>query len=262
VTAVDIGGGLEPVTYGELKQSAYLLHTMIETRVQRGSVSNLDLGVMGNQPWSAVSLITLGEGRDQVFLPRLGARGLLKKQAAEMIIAQILQSGQSTVELGSTGHKRIIKVGKLEGEYEINYKYFIKSPQIDVARYSMAAAAGNLIPDKAKRRDILQREDPEDDERQLRWEEAERLSPVIKMHRVIKNLIEMAERGDKNARFEAQLLSAQMGVTLQQILAGQLEPPAEKEQEPQPLVNLFSQGGQSSAGKAAELQAMPRPGGE
>jgi len=48
VTSADIGGGAEPVNYGELKRSAYLLHSMIETRIQRGGVSNLDLGIMGN----------------------------------------------------------------------------------------------------------------------------------------------------------------------------------------------------------------------
>ncbi|GAH28677.1 unnamed protein product, partial [marine sediment metagenome] len=32
VTATDIGGGAEPVAYGDLKRSAWLLHSMIETR--------------------------------------------------------------------------------------------------------------------------------------------------------------------------------------------------------------------------------------
>lgn len=265
VTSADIHGGAEPVTYGELKRSAYLLHTMIETRIQRGSVSNLDLGVMGNQPWSAVSLIQLGEGRDQVFLPRLGARGLLNQRLAEMVIDQLANMGLASVEVGAKGHKRQFQVKKLQGEYDISFKYFVKSPQIDVARYSMAAAAGNLIPDRVKRRDILQREDPDEDERLLRWEEAERLSPVVKMHRTIRTLVEMAKRGDKYAEFEAELLSTQMGVSLKQILAGKLEQPqVAKEQEPEPLVSLFGQaGGKSSAKKAAELQATPRAeGGE
>jgi len=261
VTPADFHGGVEPVSYGELKRSAYLLHSMIETRIQRGSLSNLDLGIMGNQPWSAVALIEIGEGRDQIFLPRLGARGLLKQQLAEMIIDQVIKTDAKSVEIGTRGHKRTFDVRKLQGEYDIAFKYFIKSPKIDAARFSMAAGAGNLIPDKAKRRDILQREDPEEDERQLRWEEAERLSPAIKMRRDIKALLELAERGDKDAEAEAKLMADSLNVTVEQILSGKTEelPKPEEGKKPQPLVPLFSKGGGvSSAKRASELQAEPR----
>lgn len=264
VTAADLQGGAEPVNYGELKRSAYLLHSMIETRIQRGSLSSIDLGTLNFQ-LSAVALIEIGEGRDQVFLPRLGARGLLNQQLAEMIIEQILQTDATSVQIGSRGHKRSFDVSKLKGEYEIAFKYFIKSPKIDVARFSMASAAGALIPDKSKRRDILQREDPEEDERQLRWEEAERLSPAIKMNRVIMDLLELAKRGDKHAEFEAELLSAEMGMNIKQLLAGDTKqiPKVEEAAKPEPLVPLFGKAGaQSSARKAAELQAEPREGEE
>lgn len=261
VTPADIGGGAEPVNYGELKRSAYLLHTMIETRIQRGSLSSIDLGTLSFQ-LSAVALIEIGEGRDQVFLPRLGSRGLLNQQLSEMIIDQIQKTDATSVEIGSRGHKRLFDVRKLQGEYDIAFKYFIKSPKVDVARFSMATAAGHLIPDKAKRRDILQREDPEEDERQLRWEEAERLSPAIKMNRTIMSLLEMAKRGDKHAEFEAELMSAEMGMSVKQMLAGDVSqiPKPEEEEKPQPLVPMFGggKGGVTSAKKAAELQAEPR----
>jgi len=256
VTSADIGGGAEPVNYGEIKRSAYLLHSMIETRVQRGSLSSIDLGTLDFQ-LSAVALVEIGEGRDQVFLPRLGARGLLNQQLADMMIDQIIKTGATSVEIGTRGHKRTFDARKLQGEYEVSFKYFIKSPKVDVARFSMAAAAGNLIPEKAKRRDILQREDPEEDERQLRWEEAESLSPAIKMDRTIRGLLEMAERGDESAGFEAELMSAEMGVNLQQMLSGNVEqqPKPEEAKKPQPMVPMFGGG---SARKAAEMKASPR----
>jgi len=260
VTATDIGGGAEPVNYGELKRSAYLLHSMIETRIQRGSLSSIDLGTLSFQ-LSAVALIEIGEGRDQVFLPRLGARGLLNQQLAEMIIDQILKTGETSVEIGSRGHKRTFDTRKLQGEYEVAFKYFIKSPKIDVARFSMAAAAGNLVSDKFKTENILRLEDPEGDDRQKRWEEAERLSPAIKMRRDIKALLEMADRGDKDAEAEAKLLADALGVTIEQMLSGRAEqlPKPEEAEKPQPLVPLFGKGGTpTSAEKAAELKAKPR----
>ena len=261
VTPADIGGGAEPVFYGELKRSAYLLHSMISQRVRWGTMEVIGVGDLPG-PLSAVALIEIGEGKDQVFLPRLGARGLLNQQLAEMIIDQIIQTGATSVEIGARGHKRTFDARKLLGEYEIAFKYFIKSPKIDVARFSMAAAAGNLIPEKAKRRDLLQREDPEEDERQLRWEEAERLSPAIKMNRTIQALLEVAKRGDKQAGFEAELMSAEMGVNLQQMLAGETtqQPKPETEDKPQPMVPMF--GGGKGGGRPAQPQAEPREEGE
>lgn len=264
ITAADIGGGAEPVLYGELKRSAYLLHSMIESRIQRGSLSSTDLGTL-NFPLSAVALIELGEGRDQVFLPRLGSRGLLKQQLAEMVIAQTILVGKS-VEIGVTGHKRVFDIGKLEGDYEVNYKYFPKSPKIEAARYSMAAAAGNSIPEYAKRREILQREDPEEDERMLRWEQAELLSPAIKMNRTIKALLDMASRGDEDAEFEAELMAAEMGATLEQIIAGNtdLTPKPEASQKPQQMMPLMGSqaGGRGGGGGGRPLQTLSGEEGE
>ena len=254
VTSADVQGGAFPVDYGEIKRSAYLLHTMIETRIQRGSVSNVDLGIMGNQPWSAVALLQIGEGRDQVFLPRLGARGTLKQSMAEMIIQQCIMLKASKVVVGFPGHQRTFDLRKLVGEYEIQFKYFIKSPKIDAARFTMAASVGNLISDKAKRRDILQREDPEGDEREIRWEEAEYLSPAIKMQRTIVALSELAERGDKNAALEAEILSAEMEVNIGQMMGGDTtqQPTPERKVKPSQLMPAFGGGGGGGSGSGTE----------
>ena len=256
--ATDIGGGAEPVSFGALKQQAWLLHSMIETRIQRGSLSNFEYGTF-TQPMSAVALITVGEGRDQVFLPRLGARGLLNQQLAVMLIDQIIKTGERSVKIGTRGHKRSFDVAKLQGEYEITFNYFIKSPKIDMARYSMAASIGNLIPDKAKRREILQREDPEEDERQLRWEEAEMISPAIKLNRIYNSLLEMADKGDEDAEFEAELVSKEME-RLVGLAPGETEGKKATIPKKEGLLPMF--GGtaaqpKSSAQKAADLRRTP-----
>jgi len=146
VTPVDIGGGIFLVPIADIKNATRLLHAMIDQRIQAGSLSRLDLGTL-TFPLSAVALIEIGESRDQLFLPRLQAKALLNQQLAEMIINQVIAIGHS-VELGTPGHKRKFEVSKLQGAYEVTYRYFTKSPKLDVARYSMAAAAGNLISDE------------------------------------------------------------------------------------------------------------------
>jgi hypothetical protein len=241
VNVVPVGGGYDFMPLDEIKQSAILLHQMIETRVQRGGVSNFDMGTF-TQPMSAVALVEVGEGRDQVFLPRLGARGLLKQQLAEMFIQQIIQSGESSVMIG----RKEVQVSKLDGDYDITFKYFIKSPKVDIARYTMAEAAGNLVSNKMKRESILQLEDPAGEERQLRSEEAELLSPRIKMYRTIKALLEEGEHGDEDAQLEAEMLAMELGITLEQVMSGNFEPttptPA---QAPKPMIPLM--GGSSAA---------------
>jgi len=243
MTAADMGGGAKPIDYGDAQRSASMAYQMMDKALQEGSLSSIDLGTLQFQ-LSAVALIEIGEGRDQVFLPRLEAKAMLNEQLAEMFTRQVIEIGGS-VELGTPGHKRAFQVSKLGGEYETTYRYYVKSPKIDAGRYTLAAAAGHLIPDKAKRREILQREAPDEDEQQLRWEEAERLSPAIKIRRTIKDLIEM----DEDA--EAKLLLSELGVSLKQMLAGDISqmPQPEPEEKPKQVVPLLGGGGGAGRGQ-------------
>lgn len=260
VTPADMGGGAELVPYGELKRSAWLLHSMIETRIQRGSLSNLDLGIMGNQPWSAVSLIQIGEGRDQVFLPRLGTRGMGNQQLADMIIAQVIQSGERTVEIGTRGHKRSFDVSKLKGEFEILFKYFVKSPKIDAARMSLAGIAERYFDEETILKDILQAEDPDGIRTRRYYDMAAKVFPNVLRHRIVMNTIKIAEEGDKDAEKEVQIMIGEMRASIEQVKAGNIpQIPQQSEGKPEPLMDLFGQaGGKTSAKKASELEATPR----
>ncbi|KKN24861.1 hypothetical protein LCGC14_0890630 [marine sediment metagenome] len=253
ITTVDKGGGYANMPIQDVMRAFGQLMGVVESRIQRGSLSSIDLGIMPGQPPSAIALIQISEGRDQVFLPRLGVRGLLNQQLSHMIINQVKQIG-GTVELGARGHKKSFNVSQLEGEYDITFKYFIKDTKVDAARYSVAAAAGNLISEKTKRRDIMQLEDPEGEEQQLRIEEAELLFPVIKQTRVIRAL---AESDDDDQVFEAEMASLSMGISLDRLMAGEApELPPAPEQRPQPL-ELGIGGGTTSAQKASDLQRTP-----
>ncbi len=234
ITALDDTGDIAPIDYGDAKASAQLAYAMFDKAMQEGSLSSIDLGTLGFE-LSAIALIEIGEGRDQVFSPRLEAKARLNKELSEMIIEQCIQLGGS-VELGTMGHRRDFKTSQLNGEFDINYKYFPKSPKVDMARFSMSAAIGNVIPEKAKRIEILQREDPDEDERQLRYEAAEMLSPAIRINRTIMALVEMGED------FEAELLSAEMGVNLEQMLRGEITVGTEEPAKPQASIPGLAEG--------------------
>ncbi|GAH13216.1 unnamed protein product, partial [marine sediment metagenome] len=75
-----------------------------------------------------------------------------------------------TIELGTQKHKRSFETNQLKGEYDIKYRYFTKSPKTDIARYSIAAAAGDLLSNDTKRRDILQLQDPDGEKQKIDYE--------------------------------------------------------------------------------------------
>ena len=233
---------IQPISYGDAQRSATIAFNMMNADLDEGTISPSDLGQIERPPASGVRAILAGEHINNLLAPRLDAKSGINKQTAEMFTEQVLQIGGS-VELGTMGHKRTFETSKLDGEYETIYKYTFTSPSTDAGLYSLAAAAGNLIPDRAKRVDILKREDPDGDETQLRWEEAERLSPMVKIHRDIKALIDLGED------FEAALLAAEFGVSLDKLLAGELPVP-QKPDEPTQVLSLF--GGQNISPEVEE----------
>jgi len=236
-TSIEPDEDIAQIEYGDAQRSAQMAYGMMDKAMQEGSLSSFDLGTF-TQPMSAIALIEIGEGRDQVFLPRLKTKAWLNEALTEMFTQQVIAIG-GTIELGTRGHKRDFQTSKLDGEYETTYQYFVKSPKIDAGRYSLAAAAGNLISEKTKREHILQLEDPEGEERQLKYEEAELLSPAIKINRTIEALAEMGKS------FEAELMSAEMGVNLKQMLRGEVtqEVKPKEEKEPTQVAPMFGGGG-------------------
>ena len=234
---VDEGTRISKIDFGDAQRSANIAMVLFDDAIGEGSLSSADLGTIGSPPASGIRAIIAGENRDKVIHPRLEAKGLLNESLTEMLTQQVIQIGGS-VELGVPGHKRTFQTSKLDGEYTTTYTYTAKSPTTDAGLYSLAAAAGDLISNKTKRTDILQLDDPAGEERQLRLEEAERISPAIKINRIVQDLIEMDEE------FEAELLSAEMGVNLQQMLAGEV--PAQKpqkEDQPTQVLSLFGGAG-------------------
>ncbi|KKN71486.1 hypothetical protein LCGC14_0420650 [marine sediment metagenome] len=260
VAATEIGGGYSNMPIQDVMRAYGQLMAVVESRIQRGSLSSIDLGIMPGQPPSAIALIQISEGRDQVFLPRLGARGLLNQQLSYMLIEQVRQIGGS-VEMGARGHKQPWDTSKLDGEYDIVFKYFIKDPKVDAARSSVAASFGDLMSKRTKMRDVINYEDSEGEEEQLRIEEAEVLFPIIKQARTIRTLFD-SENEDDNV--DAELAEMSMGVTLDKLQSGELpELPPAREQPPQPLA-LGLGGGPTSAQRASNLQRTPvsEEGGE
>ncbi len=261
MTPTEVGQGIKTIDFGDALRAAELADRKLEKAIQEGSFTDIDIGNV-QQPFSAVALIEIGEGRDQLLLPRLATKEWLNIDTAEMITRQVIQIG-GTVELGATGHKKKFGTASLKGEYTVDYKYFIKSPKIDVARLSMAGQSKEWYPRKEIYTNVLQVEDPDGLERDWYAELAEIIDPNVLKLRIILRLLEKADEGDEDAEMEAFVMAQDMNLSIEQIKAG-IVPEQPQMPTSEPTIPLLPEGGRiggtipSSAKKAGELTQTPQ----
>lgn len=247
MTSTELGGGLVPVNYGDAQRSAQLAFTMMQTAFEAGGMTSTELGLLGKPPASGIALLIAGEGRERIFHPRLIAKSNLNKATAKMVIKQLqAKYGGGAIQLGEKGYEQKFNLDKLDGTYTIDFNYSIRSQEVDAGRASLAAAYGNLISNRTKRAEILQRDDPEGDEDLLRMEAAEMISPMVRKYRSIKSLKKLGHD------FEAEMMSAEFGVELDVLLGGQppeVKPPTPS--QPKQVLSLFGgASGRPSGGNA------------
>ena len=177
------------------------------------------------------------------------------REIAEMVIRQILALGVSQVQLGSKGHRTTFKTSALEGEYDIEYQYFIKNPTTDVARYQLAESARVFMPNEDVLREIVQVENPTDVINRKRIEDAERLSPSIGLYRAARALIAAGRT------VEAEIIADELGITLEQLNVGDVKPDMPTRPQPQPARNIAMPGPRAESNtRATEIMGQPRNG--
>ncbi len=240
ITSTDESGGLVPIEYGDAKNAANMVYGLLEKAIQDGSVTSIDLGNL-QFPLSAVALVEIGEGQDRVFLPRLQAKALLNQATAEMFTDQCIKMG-GNIQIGTKGHKRTFSTKKLEGEYETTYKYFTKSPKLDIARMSVAQAAERWYDEETILTDVLHVEDPQKIIERRYSKLAEVIDPNILRHRIIMNQLKLAEDGDENAAVEAKMLAMGLQVGPQPASTTRTGG-STKSTNTQPIVPLLGAGG-------------------
>ncbi|KKN21270.1 hypothetical protein LCGC14_0927010 [marine sediment metagenome] len=253
-TGVSTPNAISQVPYGDAKNSMILALQEINKQIEAATLSRITLGDLPGE-LSAVALLQIEQGQGQVFLPRLATRGLLKQQAAEMFIKQTLMLQETTVEVGSPGHRTSYKTSDLEGDYDIEYFYTSRNPDTEFARGRMAKEMEGILDPVTIKDEILRRDDPEGDQRKLVISEAVAESPALqKWDRLIK-LREAEEMGDEQAADMAQILELEWNITLEDLLAGRLQ----REAPRQPTAPLQLEGPRNSNEVAADIQRTASP---
>jgi hypothetical protein len=202
-SAVEIDGGFERIETGDMTQGISFLYGVLSSLIQAASRSITGYGELGGQNLSAVALVQLEGGSNEVILPRLGTLGLIRQDDAEMIARQVQATGLTQVELGSRGNAQIYSVSDLSGEYDITYSYAPSSPQLDIARYAIMDQADKYMPREMSLEKVMHAQNPAEIIRLKRIEEAEEWSEAVKVRRIVSDLIE-------EGRFEeAELMTAE-----------------------------------------------------
>lgn len=238
VVPVDKEMGYKLFPIADIHAATRLFYAMFEGRLQRATMAATDLGNL-TFPLSGQAIRDLSQ-KDDLVLPRLQALAMFYQQLSRMIIKQYQQWGIKA-ELGEEGHRRIYNPKDLNGEYTIKYRYFSTSPMEKLANYSVANAAGNMLSDETKRRDILKLEDPDGEVTKVRAELAEKLDPAIALYRLAGSLI------DEDKPIEAKLVSERLVALLRQRQMGMegIQPLGEEVRKPESkeLASLLGKGG-------------------
>ncbi len=246
-TGVDFPNAISLVPFGDARNSMILALQEINKQMEAGTLSRITLGDLPGD-LSAIALLQIEKGQGQVFLPRLGARGLLKQQGAEMFIRQIQSLGISSIELGTPGHKKTFNVSDLEGEYDIDFRYTNKDPDTEFARIRMSKELENILPELTILTDTMRRDDPEQDFRELKRQRAIQASPTLQKYEALSALAELQDQGDEKAAVELQLLELELNIEIEQLQAGNLP-----QQGAQPVPQGVSEGLRSSNEQASDL---------
>jgi len=257
IVSVEKGGGYKLIPVADIRNATRLLYAMLEGRIQRGSLPNIDFGNL-TFPLSAVAISRLTESKDMIFVPRLQGLAQFYQQRDRMVLDQYIEIGKN-LRMGEEGYRKIFPVASLKGEYTIKRRYFPKDPEQDIANIAQAnQIREGLMSEHTIRRTVLKLKDPDGEEDLLRAEKAEKINPVIALRKQVHSLINREEY------LEAELTLQSIEDLLKQRAMGQAisQIPEAKREQPKSLMPLLEQGGGGGQRRTEQENVEEEMGGE
>jgi len=257
VTPVEKGGGFKALPMSDIKHATQLFYSMLEGRLQRGSLSAVDYGTL-TFPLSAIAITRLTGSRDDIFLPRIQAKALFYQALSRMMINQCIAIGK-TLHLGQPGSQNTYTASDLKGSYTIKYRFFTASKEQDIANFTVAnAAQGYLSPDTI-RREVLTLKDP--DGEGVKWEsaQAEKIDEILFLFRRAYSLVDK-EKPTEVEQMSSKILMERVRTIMKQRrqmgqlseLEGKGTPEAKAQPQGEGAVPLMAGGGGQSRGRPSQ----------
>ncbi len=248
VVPVDKDGGYEGMPITDIHNATRLGYDILESCIQRGSFPPTEYGSL-SFPMSAVGLVELGQGRDQIIVPILQAWALFRQKLARMMVDQV-KKRNLVCDIGIAGKKERYTSADLEGDYNISYKFANISPKDNIANVTISQSLGTLVSDDTKRREYLKLENPQGEEAKVLSELADKTIPELQIYEMAKAKIML---GDKVG---AKVLADKLSITLEQLVSGtgelQLKQPTQ-EKTPEQGIPLMGKG-MSGANRKTTLE--------
>ena len=247
IIPVKPGQGFKPMPVVDIKNATRVLLSMVDASLQDGSFPRISYGTL-QFPISAVGMAELKEAEDPVYFPRMQGLAMFYQRLYRMILKQYIDQ-KMNVKLGDIGFQKKYNWTELNKPFSVKFRFFTTSPKQNMVNYTVASAAGDLISRDTKRRDILELENPDEEESKIWAEKAPQMSPGIAKYKSARAL------ADQGEEVQAQIMAAEMGLSLDEVMSGKL---AEKEeppelQEPKQIMPLFA-GRAGGPGKAAAAE--------
>ena len=189
---------IEAMPLKDLSASLPYILGEFSARRQRGSFPDVEFGEI-RYPLSAVAIAKLTEGRNQIFEPIIAFLVDAYEFVFDKTIKQILNEG---LEIGD------FDTSLLVGNYAVEVEFHPTSPEENISRYSIAAAARGFLDSDTIRTSVLKIKDEGQVQKNLDTEFAELAVPELRLYRVAK---ELAEQGRD---MEAQIILKRIGLAL------------------------------------------------
>ena len=212
VVPVEPGLGFKKMPLEDVHNAARQSFAIIEARIQRGGLPATSYGNL-TFPLSAVALARLGATEDQLYAPRFQGLALFYKALWGMVIKQYTDR-KLRVKLEGKGNKKKYSGSQLKGDYEIEYQFSPVAPERNIADLSVAAAQQNFLSVETILRDTLKVDNPTEEYNKKLVDLAMQINSTVAKIRIIKALV------DEGQDYEAKVMAAEMGMSLDQILSG------------------------------------------
>jgi hypothetical protein len=220
---VDSQNAIHPVVMPDLRQSAIALLGEIKEMINDSTLRQIAITDIPSGGLSTAALLNIVQGQGQVYMPRLGVRGLIKQTGLEYIFKIIKALGLTSFTIGTGGNSKTYPVKVLDGQYDISYIYTNTTAESASAQLALAQTHRNLglLPDKTIIKDVLKRDDWEGEYNEMLWQRMAQRVPTIAIYReMMAGSFLYKERGDDNILAELKIAEQYLGLTAEQMKRG------------------------------------------
>jgi len=194
-TTLPEGSQVQPLEPPDIANSIPQLFEILSQAAQRSDFVWARYSLLtGSRDISNVLFENMKATADRVLVPILRGLERFYKQASRLLIEQYIATGGPIevegIDYRNNEFREEVSPEEIDGDYSIDIKFVSVTPEEEAANIARAQMlkSSELAPDSFIRRDVIKFADPVGVEDAKRVEDAEKLSPTIRLKRVAASL--------------------------------------------------------------------------